>query len=87
MIQLIQIMNSFAGRLAAKVPDLCLLARFVFAAVLLVYFWASGLSKLGAGLLGLFHPSASAYVQIFPKQMEPLAMILASLAYFTTWSF
>ncbi|OAH06043.1 hypothetical protein pfor_36c3451 [Rhodobacteraceae bacterium SB2] len=38
MIQLIQIMNSFAGRLAAKVPDLCLLARFVFAAVLLVYF-------------------------------------------------
>ena len=70
MIQLIQIMNSFAGRLAAKVPDLCLLARFVFAAVLLVYFWASGLGKLGAGLLGLFHPSAGAYVQISPKQME-----------------
>ncbi|MDB3922411.1 DoxX family protein [Paracoccaceae bacterium] len=63
-------MNSFAGRLAAKVPDLCLLARFVFAAVLLVYFWASGLSKLGAGLPELFHPSAGAYVQIFPKQME-----------------
>ena len=70
MIRLIQIMNSFAGRLAAKVPDLCLLARFVFAAVLLVYFWASGLSKLGTGLLGLFHPSARAYVQICPKQME-----------------
>jgi putative oxidoreductase len=70
MIQLIQIMNSFAGRLAAKVPDLCLLARFVFAAVLLVYFWASGLSKLGAGFPRLFHPSAGAYVQIFPKQME-----------------
>ena len=53
MIQLIQNMNSFAGRLAAKIPALCLLARFVFAAVLLVYFWASGLSKLGEGLLGL----------------------------------
>jgi len=69
MIQFIQIMNSFAGRLAAKVPDLCLLARFVFAAVLLVYFWASGLSKLGARLLGLFHPSVRAYVQIFSKQI------------------
>ena len=33
-------------------------------------FWASGLSKLGAGLPELFHPSAGAYVQIFPKQME-----------------
>jgi putative oxidoreductase len=87
MIQLIQIMNSFAGRLAATVPDLCLLARFVFAAVLLVYFWASGLSKLGAGLPGLVHPSAGAYVQIFQNKWKPLAMILASLAYFTTWSF
>ena len=70
MIQLIQSMNFFAGRLAAKIPALCLLARFAFAAVLLVYCWASGLSKLGEGLLGVFHPSAGAYVQIFPKQME-----------------
>ena len=70
MIQLIQNMNSFVGRLAAKIPALCLLARFAFAAVLLIYFWASGLSKLGEGLLGVFHPSAGAYVQIFPKQME-----------------
>jgi putative oxidoreductase len=70
MIQLIQSMNSFVGRLAAKIPALCLLARFAFAAVLLIYFWASGLSKLGEGLLGVFHPSAGAYVQIFPKQME-----------------
>ena len=70
MIQLVQNMNSFAGRLAAKMLNLCLLARFTFAAVLLVYFWASGLSKLGEGLLGVFHPSAGAYIQIFPKQME-----------------
>ena len=54
MIQLVQNMNSFASRLAAKMPNLCLLARFTFAAVLLVYFWASGLSKLGEGLLGVF---------------------------------
>ena len=70
MIQLVQNMNSFAGRLAANMPNLCLLARFTFAAVLLVYFWASGLSKLGEGLLGVFHPSTGAYIQIFPKQME-----------------
>ena len=70
MIQLIQNMNSFVGRLAAKIPALCLFARFAFAAVLLIYFWASGLSKLGEGPLGVFHPSAGAYVQIFPKQME-----------------
>ena len=46
------------------------LARFVFAAVLLVYFWGSALTKLGDGPLGLFRPSSGAYVQIFPKAME-----------------
>ncbi len=46
------------------------LARFVFAAVLLVYFWGSALTKLGDGLFGLFRPSSGAYVQIFPKAME-----------------
>lgn len=43
------------------------LARAVFAAVLLGYFWASGLTKLGEGL---FSPSVGAYAQIFPKAME-----------------
>ena len=38
MIQLVQNMNSFTGRLAAKIPALCLLARLTFAAVLLVCF-------------------------------------------------
>ena len=32
------------------------LARLVFAAVLLGYFWASGLTKLGDGLTGIFQP-------------------------------
>ncbi|OAN77769.1 hypothetical protein A8B82_12755 [Sulfitobacter sp. EhC04] len=46
------------------------LARFLFAAVLLVYFLNSGLTKLGEGLAGLFVPSAGAYAQIFPKAFE-----------------
>ena len=46
------------------------LARFLFAAVLAVYFWVSGLTKLGEGALGIFQPSLGAYAQIFPKAME-----------------
>jgi putative oxidoreductase len=46
------------------------LARFVFAATLLVYFWMSGLTKLGDGIMGIFKPSDGAYVQIFPKGFE-----------------
>lgn len=46
------------------------LARLVFAGVLLVYFWASALTKVGDGALGLLRPSVGAYAQIFPRQME-----------------
>lgn len=47
-----------------------LFARFAFAAVLLVYYWNSGLTKLGDGIFGLFSPSIGAYSQIFPKKLE-----------------
>ncbi|MEO0381229.1 MAG: DoxX family protein [Pseudomonadota bacterium] len=46
------------------------LARFLFAAVLAMYFWVSGLTKVGDGLFGIFQPSLGAYAQIFPKVME-----------------
>ncbi|WP_299028937.1 DoxX family protein [uncultured Sulfitobacter sp.] len=46
------------------------LARLLFAAILLMYFWLSGLTKLGDGFAGIFSPSAGAYVQIFPRMME-----------------
>lgn len=46
------------------------LARFSFAAVLLIYFWHSATLKLGPGITGLFAPSSGAYVQILPKMME-----------------
>ncbi len=47
-----------------------LAARAVFAAVLMVYYWASALTKLGDGLVGLLQPSTGAYAQIFPRAME-----------------
>lgn len=53
-------LNAFT---AANLP---LLARFVFAAVLAQYFWASALTKLD----GVFTPALGAYAQIFPRQLE-----------------
>lgn len=47
-----------------------LLARFIFTSTLLLYYWNSGLTKLGDGILGLFSPSIGAYSQIFPKKLE-----------------
>ena len=47
-----------------------LLARLVFAGVLVHYFWKSGVTKLGDGIFGIFNPSLGAYAQIFPKAME-----------------
>jgi len=41
-------------------------ARFVFAAALFAYFWASAATKLD----GLFTPSMGSYAQIFPKVFE-----------------
>lgn len=46
------------------------LARFLFAAILMVYFLNSGLTKLGEGIAGIWTPSVGAYAQIFPKVLE-----------------
>ncbi|MCE8517920.1 DoxX family protein [Ruegeria pomeroyi] len=59
-----------------------LFARFTFAAVLLVYYWNSGLTKLGDGILGLFSPSIGAYSQIFPKQLEAVGYDVSQLGLF-----
>ncbi|MEC9105188.1 MAG: hypothetical protein VX878_15360, partial [Pseudomonadota bacterium] len=56
--------------LARLTPLLPLLARFTFAAVLLPYFWASAVTKMGSGIFGLLSPSVGAYAQIFPRAME-----------------
>lgn len=47
-----------------------LLSRFTFAAVLLMYFWNSGKTKLGDGVFGFLSPSSGAYAQIFPRAFE-----------------
>ncbi len=57
------------------------LARLVFAAVLLAYFWASGLTKVGDGL---FTPSLGAYAQIFPKAMEAAGFDASQMGAFRT---
>ncbi len=49
-----------------------LLARFIFAAVLFMYFWNSGLTKIPDGIASLFNPSFNAFAQIFPKGAESL---------------
>ena len=59
-----------------------LLARLVFAAVLLMYYWNSGLTKLGDGIFGIFSPSVGAYAQIFPKAMEAAGYDVSQLTIF-----
>ena len=56
------------------------LARFLFAAVLAVYFWISGLTKVGDGILGIFQPSLGAYAQIFPRVMEQIGYDVDALS-------
>lgn len=58
------------------------LARLVFVGVLFVYFWNSGVTKLGDGIFGLFTPSLGAYAQIFPKAMEAASYDVSQLGLF-----
>jgi putative oxidoreductase len=55
------------------------LARLVFAAVLLLYFWGSATTKLGADLLT---PSVGAYFQIFPKATDAVSGDVSRLTAF-----
>ena len=57
-----------------------LLARLTFAATLTGYYWASGLTKLGDGPLGLFGPTTGAYAQIFPRQLEAVSYDASQLS-------
>ena len=60
------------------------LARFLFAAIFLVYFLNSGLTKLGDGLAGLWTPSTGAYAQIFPKAFEAAGYDSSALSLYHT---
>lgn len=59
-----------------------LLARFGFAATLLVYFWASAVTKIGTGVFGFLTPSTGAYAQIFPKYFETVGYDASQLSVF-----
>ncbi|EBA12694.1 DoxX family protein [Roseobacter sp. CCS2] len=59
-----------------------ILARLVFAGVLTLYYWNSGLTKLGDGIFGIFSPSIGAYGQIFPKALEAVGYDISQLTIF-----
>ena len=72
----------FSGIERLTVPVMTTLARFIFAATLLVYYWNSGATKLGDGVLGFLFPSDGAYIQIFPKTVEAAGYDFSALRAF-----
>ncbi len=70
MTSLISRINNLSATLERADWLVPTLARFLFAAILAVYFVNAGLTKLGDGLAGLWTPSTGAYAQIFPKAFE-----------------
>ena len=94
-MQLIKNLNTKLTAPFSALSDgaISLFARFTFAAVLLMYFWKSGLTKLGDGFGGLFALNLNAYAQIFPKAMEAagydpsqLSIIHKMIAMAGTWA-
>lgn len=79
---MITLYHSIFDRLSKADGLLSTLARFLFAAILLLYFWVSGLTKLGEGFMGLFQPSVGAYAQIFPRVMESVVYDTSQLSIF-----
>ncbi len=71
MTRLLHTYNDAATRMEQLLtPLLPVLARLVFAGVLVGYFWTSAITKLGPGPLGFLFPSPNGFVQIFPRAME-----------------
>ena len=72
MTNIIVLYQSLASALDRQTWLIPTLARLVFAAVLFIYFWQSGLSKIAfdQGILGLLTPTDGAFVQIFPKAAD-----------------
>ncbi len=65
--------KAFAWLEPSTTPVMTTLARFVFAAVLFMYFINSGLTKVPDGFGSLFSPSFNAFAQIFPKGAEAVS--------------
>ncbi|UZD91637.1 DoxX family protein [Cognatishimia activa] len=82
MNMLISLHNAIFDRLDRQDWLLPTLARLIFAAVLLFYYWNSGLTKLGDGFFGFLFPSVGAYAQIFPKALEAVSYNTSALSIF-----
>ncbi len=82
MNPLISLHNAIFSRVDRQDWILPTLARFLFAAVLVGYFWNSGLTKLGDGIFGIFVPSTGAYAQIWPKVFESVSYDSSQLGLF-----
>jgi putative oxidoreductase len=59
-----------------------LAARFIFAAILLQFFWNSALTKIDGSIMNIFTPTAGAYAQMFPKLMEQVSYDTSQIAFF-----
>jgi putative oxidoreductase len=79
---MISLYHALTDRLSRADWLLSTLGRLIFAGTLLMYFWVSGLTKLGDGILGLFQPSVGAYAQIFPRAMEAVTYDVSQLTWF-----
>lgn len=79
---MLSLYTALTDRLSRADWLLSTLARLVFAGTLLFYFWVSGMTKLGDGIMGLFQPSVGAYAQIFPKAMEAVVYDTSQLTMF-----
>ena len=79
MNALISLHNSVFSRLDRAGWLTPTLARLVFAAVLLVYYWNSALLKIDGSI---FTPSAGAFGQIFPKAAEAVLWDVSQMNFF-----
>lgn len=70
MRALFSLLDRFGTRLDRLDWLLPTLARLIFVGVLLMYFWISGLTKLGEGFAGLWQLDFGAYAQILPRATE-----------------
>ncbi|MDF1669877.1 MAG: DoxX family protein [Roseovarius sp.] len=84
MNALISLHNTVLERIERADWLLPTLARVLFAAIFLLYFWVSGLTKLGDGVFGFLSPSVGAYAQIFPRAMEAAGYDISQLSLFHT---
>ncbi|QYK43137.1 MAG: DoxX family membrane protein [Paracoccaceae bacterium] len=83
MNRLLSLHDRIADHADKAAPGLLpLIARAAFAAVLLMYFWASAVTKVGPGIAGLFVPSQGAYIQIFPRAVEAAGYDISQLGAF-----